>query len=336
MSSRSTGKIKFALGENVKQSNNTDTNRPTRYPASRMGVEQMFRDRFNAAIEYDRQWKLWNSDPKGLPPRRDLELEAIAEIVRGERWIHCHSYRQDEILALLRVLDDYKIRIGSLQHILEGYKVAEAIAKHGATASSFSDWWNYKVEVLDAIPYNGAIMHNQGIVVSFNSDDAELGRHMNHEAAKAVKYGGVEPMEALKFVTLNPAKQLRIDQYVGSLEVGKQADFALWNGSPLSAMSRCEQTWIDGRKFFDRSSDLEVRKKEMELHRQLVQKVLDSGEATGERSPLADDPSRLWPNYDEYCHHHHEDEHDHLHLHFDGHSHEEHHEEEMEEANESR
>ncbi len=253
--------IKCALGENVKQSNVTDTNRPTRYPATRMGVEQIFRDRFNAAIEYDRQWKQWNSEPKGLPPRRDLELEAIAEIIRGERWIHCHSYRQDEILAFLRVLEDYKVRIGSLQHILEGYKVAEAIAKHGATASSFSDWWAYKFEVIDAIPYNGAIMHNQGIVVSFNSDDAELGRHMNHEAAKAIKYGCVEPMEALKFVTLNAAKQLRIEQYVGSLEVGKHADFALWNGSPLSAMSRCEQTWIDGRKYFDRSTDLDVRKK---------------------------------------------------------------------------
>lgn len=322
--------IKFALGENVKQSNNTETTRPIRYPSSRMGVEQIFRDRLNAAVEYDRQWKQWNSDPQGLPPRRDLELDAIAEIVRGERWIHCHSYRQDEILALLRVLEEYKIRIGSLQHILEGYKVADAIAKHGATASSFSDWWAYKFEVIDAIPYNGAIMHNQGIIVSFNSDDAELGRHMNHEAAKAIKYGGVEPMEALKFVTLNPAKQLRIEQYVGSLEVGKQADLALWSGSPLSATSRCEQTWIDGRKYFDRSVDLEVRKKEAELHRQLVQKILDSGETAGERGPLADDPARLWPNYDEYCHHHHDDEHDH------GHDHSEHEHSEEEAEHESR
>ncbi len=300
------GGIKFALGENVKQSNRNEIG--TRYPQSRMGVEQIFRDRFNAAGEYQRAWKSWTQSSKGLPPRRDLELEALAEILRGERWIHCHSYRQDEILGLLRVLDDYHITIGSLQHILEGYKVADAIAKHGGTASSFSDWWAYKLEVYDAIPHNGALMHQQGIVVSFNSDDAELGRHMNHEAAKAVKYGGVDPHEALKFVTLNPAIQLRIDKQVGSLELGKHADFALWNGSPLSPRSRCEQTWIDGRKYFDREMDTEVRQQDGQLHRELVQKVLDSGEAAGDRSPLADDPSRLWPNHDEYCHHHHDDD----------------------------
>ena len=299
--------IKFALGENVKQSNWQEVTNP-RYPQSRMGVEQIFRDRFNAAREYQKNWDAWNAAPNGLPPRRDLELEAIGEILRGERWIHCHSYRQDEILGLLRVLEEYKIKIGSLQHILEGYKVADAIAKHGGTASSFSDWWAYKLEVVDSIPHNGAIMHNQGIVVSFNSDDAELGRHMNHEAAKAIKYGGVDPVEALKFVTLNPAIQLRIDKYVGSLEVGKHADFAMWNGSPLSPRSRCEQTWIDGRKYFDRDEDAEVRLRDDQLHRELVQKILDSGESAGDRSSLADDPSRLWPNHDEYCHHHHDDE----------------------------
>ncbi|MEI8213970.1 MAG: amidohydrolase family protein [Planctomycetota bacterium] len=299
--------IKFALGENVKQSNSTDASR-SRYPTSRMGVEQIFRDRFNAAREYDRAWKAWNAAPNGIPPRKDLELDAIAEILRGERWIHCHSYRQDEILALLRVTEEYGIRIGSLQHILEGYKVADAIAKHGATASSFSDWWAYKLEVYDAIPHNGAIMHDQGIVVSFNSDDAELGRHMNHEAAKAVKYGGVDPAEALKFVTLNPAKQLRIDSHVGSLEVGKDADFAVWSGSPLAVTSRCEQTWIDGRKYFDRASDAETRVKDTKLKQALIQKVLDSGETAGERSSLSEDPSRLWPNYDEYCHHHHDED----------------------------
>jgi N-acetylglucosamine-6-phosphate deacetylase len=302
--------IKFALGENVKRSNAPEgTN--TRYPQSRMGVEQLFRDRFNAAIDYDRSWKQWNQSRTGLPPRRDLELEAIAEILRGERWIHCHSYRQDEILAFLRVLEDYHVTIGSLQHILEGYKIAEALAKHGATASSFSDWWNYKFEVLDAIPFNGAIMHKQGIVVSFNSDDAELGRHMNHEAAKAIKYGNVEPMEALKFVTLNPAKQLRIDNRVGSLEIGKDADIAVWNGSPLSTLARCEQTWIDGRKYFDRQWDRETRLRDTKLFQSLVQKILDSGEASGTRSPLADDPSRLWPHHDEFCHHHHDDDDDH-------------------------
>ena len=294
--------IKFALGENVKQSNWEGPK--TRYPQSRMGVEQLIRDRLNSAREYDSAWKKWNKESSGLPPRRDLELDALAEIVRGERWIHCHSYRQDEVLGLLRVLDEYKIKIGSLQHILEGYKVADAIAKHGGTASTFSDWWAFKLEVYDAIPYNGALLHHQGVNVSFNSDDAELGRHMNHEAAKAIKYGGVEPTEALKFVTLNPAIQLRIDSKVGSLEVGKHADIAVWNGSPLSTLARCEQTWIDGRKYFDRQLDAETRKRDFALHQALVQKILDSGEAAGEKSSLADDPSRLWPNHDEFCHDH--------------------------------
>ena len=303
--------IKFALGENVKQSNGEGPK--TRYPQSRMGVEQLFRDRFNSAKEYDTAWKRWNKERTGLPPRRDLELDAIAEILRGERWVHCHSYRQDEILGLLRVLDEYNIKIGSLQHILEGYKVADAIAKHGGTASTFSDWWAFKLEVYDAIPYNGALLHSQGVNVSFNSDDAELGRHMNHEAAKAIKYGGVEPMEALKFVTLNPAKQLRIDAQVGSLEIGKHADIAVWNGSPLSTLARCEQTWIDGRKYFDRQLDAATRKRDYALHQSLVQKILDSGESAGEKSSLSDDPSRLWPHHDEFCHHaHHDDETDQL------------------------
>jgi N-acetylglucosamine-6-phosphate deacetylase len=302
--------IKFALGENVKQSN-WELSTRSRYPQSRMGVEQLFRERFNAAQQYSASWDRWRENPQGLPPRRDLELDAIAEIVDGKRWIHCHSYRQDEILGLLRVLDEYGITIGSLQHILEGYKVADEMAKHGATASSFSDWWNYKFEVFDAIPYNGALMHRRGIVVSFNSDDNELGRHMNHEAAKAVKYGGVEPMEALKFVTLNPAIQLRIDEHVGSIEIGKDADLAIWTGSPLSPMSRCEQTWIDGRKYFDRSQDVEDRKRDAQLHRALVQKVIESGEPGSQRSSLADDPSRLWPHHDEFCHDHHDEDHDH-------------------------
>ncbi len=194
--------IKFALGENVKQSSFSTPS--DRYPQSRMGVEQIMRDRFEAAREYQKAWSDWSKGARTLPPRRDLELEAISEILKGERWIHCHSYRQDEILAMLRTLEDYNVRIGTLQHILEGYKVAEAMAKHGAMASSFSDWWGYKFEVVDAIPFNGALMHRMGIVVSFNSDDNELGRHLNHEAAKAVKYGGVSEHEALKFVTINP------------------------------------------------------------------------------------------------------------------------------------
>jgi imidazolonepropionase-like amidohydrolase len=294
--------IKFALGENVKQSN-WGERYTTRYPQTRMGVEQIIRDAFAAAIDYQKTHDRWNQEHTGLPPRRDLELEAIAEITQGKRWIHCHSYRQDEILALIRVCEDYKITIGSLQHILEGYKVADVMAKHGATGSSFSDWWAYKYEVIDAIPYSGALMHRQGVVVSFNSDDAELARHLNHEAAKAVKYGGVPPEEALKFVTLNPAKQLRIDQWVGSLEPGKHADFVVWSGPPLAVTSRCRETWVDGRKYFDREADRASREEQLKMRAALIRKVLDSGQSMqkpGDRQP---EDSELWPRTDEFCAH---------------------------------
>ena len=295
--------VKFALGENVKQSN-WGEKFTTRYPQSRMGVEQIMRDAFAAAKDYQKQQEKWAAEHTGLPPRKDLELDALAEVVSGKRWIHCHSYRQDEILALIRVCDDHKIRIGTLQHILEGYKVADAIAKHGAMGSSFSDWWAYKFEVFDSIPYNGSLMHKAGVVVSFNSDDHELARHLNHEAAKAVKYGGVPEEEALKFVTLNPARQLRIEQYVGSLEPGKQADFVLWSSSPLSTLSRCEQTWIDGRKYFDRAEDQAGRGERDKMRTALIRKVLESGQDSGDGKDKTDDESDLWPRHDEFCHGH--------------------------------
>lgn len=291
--------IKFALGENVKRSRDRES---TRYPRTRMGVEQIFLDEFRAAHGYEQEWKRWNKTKEGLPPRRNLELDAIVEILNKDRWIHCHSYRQDEILALIRLLDGFKIQIGTFQHILEGYKVADAMKKHGAMGSAFADWWAYKFEVYDAIPYAGALMHNAGVVVSFNSDDRELARHLNHEAAKAVKYGGVPPEEALKFVTLNPAKQLRIDEYVGSIEPGKHADVVLWNGNPLSTMSRCEKTWVDGRRLFDRQQDQTQRKAFSDMKQKLIQKVLSSGESMnslpGGRRPR---PAEMWPNYDEFC-----------------------------------
>ena len=295
--------IKFALGENVKQSNWGEKFN-SRYPQSRMGVEQIIRDAFSAAKDYQKQQEKWSAEHTGLPPRKDLELDALAEVVSGKRWIHCHSYRQDEILALIRVCDDHKIKIGTLQHILEGYKVADAMAKHGVMGSSFSDWWAYKFEVFDAIPYNGSLMHKAGVVVSFNSDDQELARHLNNEAAKAVKYGGVPEEEALKFVTLNPARQLRIDQYVGSLEPGKQADFVLWSSSPLSTLSRCEQTWIDGRKYFDRSEDQVGRLEREKMRTALMRKILESGQDAGDSKAKTDDESDLWPRHDEFCHGH--------------------------------
>jgi N-acetylglucosamine-6-phosphate deacetylase len=302
--------IKFALGENVKQSNWGDRF-TTRYPQTRMGVEQLVRDAFEAALAYRASWDRWNQAKQGMPPRVDLELQALAEVVSGSRLIHCHAYRQDEILALMRTCEAYKVRIATFQHILEGYKVADVMARHGVGGSSFSDWWAYKFEVYDAIPYNGALLHNAGIVVSFNSDDAELARRLNLEAAKAVKYGGVPEAEALKFVTLNAAKQLGIDRWVGSLEGGKDADLAIWSGSPLSTFSRCEQTWIDGRKYFDRQEDAAARQTARQMRAALVQRVLASGASMAE---LGDDPrpaETLWPREDLFCGHHDHDRDEH-------------------------
>ena len=291
--------IKFALGENVKRSNVTKPS--DRYPQTRMGVAEIIENAFRAAEEYRARQKSWAETGKGLPPRKDLELETIAEIVEGTRWIHCHSYRQDEILALIRILDDHGITIGTFQHILEGYKVAEEMAEHGAMASSFSDWWAYKYEVKDAIPHAGALMHRAGVCVSFNSDDAELARHLNQEAAKAVRYGGVSREEALKFVTLNPAKQLRIDKWVGSIESGKHADLVLWSGHPLSNLSKCEQTWVDGRRYFDLDEDIKLRKQNQKMRTALIQKVLASGEEMKSKDRSTVDSAKLWPRYDEHC-----------------------------------
>ena len=249
------GGIKFALGENVKQSNWGEKN-TTRFPQSRMGVPTFYVNRFTAARQYLDAWADY-ARKGGVPPRTNLELEALGEILNGTRRIHCHSYRGDEIIAFLRVCESFGVRVATLQHVLEGYKVADEIARHGAGGSCFTDWWGFKFEVFDAIPYAGSLMHARGVNVSFNSDSSELARRMYLEAAKAVKYGGTSETEALKFVTLNPAKQLGVDQWVGSLEPGKDADFALWSKSPLAYDTVCEQTWIEGRKYFDRAAAAE-------------------------------------------------------------------------------
>ena len=304
--------IKFALGENVKQSN-WGAGHTTRYPQTRMGVDEIIADALERAKAYSQSWQEWRASKQGLPPRVDLELEALAEVVAGKRWIHCHSYRQSEILALMRTCDRFGITIGSLQHILEGYKLADEMAKRGVTGSAFSDWWAYKFEVYDAIPYNGALMHKAGVIVSFNSDDAELGRRLNLEAAKAIKYGSVPAVEAMKFVTLNPAKQLRIDDRVGSLEAGKDADFAVWSGPPMSVYSRCLQTWIDGRRYFDEQEDRRLRERDRQRHTALVQRILSSdAEMLGPDDDDRDE-NELWPRHDEFCHlhgdeHFHDDE----------------------------
>lgn len=274
--------IKFALGENVKQSNWGD-NYNTRYPQSRMGVETIVKDAFQAAREYETAWEKYSalrggSKKRTVPPRRDLQLETLLEIMNSKRFIHCHSYHQTEILMLMRVAEEFGFHIQTFTHILEGYKVAGEMADHGAMASTFADWWAYKFEVYDAIPYNTCIMHEKGVITSINSDSQELMRRLNLEAAKSVQYCGMSQEEALKLATLNPAKQLRIDDRVGSIKVGKDADFVLWSGNPLSIYSHPEQTWIDGARYFDLETDARLREDNRAERRALIQKVLESGE----------------------------------------------------------
>lgn len=249
--------IKFALGENVKQAN-WGIDNPTRFPQTRMGVEQVFTDYFQRAKEYDESWKKFNAgSKKGKAPRVDLELQTIAEIINKERFITCHSYVESEILMLMNVTEKFNFRVNTFTHILEGYKVADKMKEHGVGASTFSDWWAYKFEVNDAIPFNGPIMHNAGLIVAYNSDDAEMSRRLNQEAAKAVKYGNISEEDAWKFVTLNPAKLLHIDDKVGSLKVGKDADVVLWSENPLSIYAKAEKTIIEGVVYFDIEKDAE-------------------------------------------------------------------------------
>ncbi|MFN2387940.1 MAG: amidohydrolase family protein [Thermoanaerobaculia bacterium] len=254
--------IKFALGENPKRSNVQVPS--VRYPQTRMGVANQIRERFLAARDYRRRQAEHRqaASRRGaavLPPAPDLQLEAIAEILEGKRKIHCHSYRKDEILEMIRTAEEFGVKIATFQHVLEGYKVADEIARHGAGASLFTDWWAYKFEVYDAIPYAGPLLHERGVLTSFNSDSDELARRLNWEAAKAVKYGGVPPAEALAFVTSNAAKQLGIFDRTGSLEPGKDGDFVLWSGDPLSSGSIALQTWIEGKQYFDREHDVARR-----------------------------------------------------------------------------
>lgn len=291
---KTTPGIKFALGENVKQSNWGDRY-TTRYPQTRMGVETLMRDRFTAAQEYIRTWESYSKNPSNVPPRRDLELEALAEVLKGERLVHCHSYRQDEIQMLSRLAQSLGFKLGTYQHILEGYKVADELVASAIGASAFSDWWAFKVEVQDAIPHAGPIMWEQGVLVSYNSDSDELARRMNLEAAKAVRYSSpdrpIPPGEAIKFITINPAKQLKIDARVGSIEPGKDADLAVWSGDPLSVYSRCLATYIEGRRYFSEEEDREARKTIAAERQRLIQKILskDKKKSRGPGKGAGDD-----------------------------------------------
>jgi imidazolonepropionase-like amidohydrolase len=281
--------IKFALGENPKRAGGGGGRgtTPARYPATRMGVEDVIREAFNDAKAYQATWADYNAKAaKGeiaIPPARDLKLEPLVEVMEGKRLVHAHCYRQDEILMLLHVADDYGFHIQTLQHVLEGYKVAQEIAVRGTGASTFSDWFAYKMEANDAIPYNAAILTKKGVVTSINSDDAELMRHLDKEAAKAMHYGGLTPTEALSLVTINPAKQLKIDNRVGSLEVGKDADVLLYDGDPLSNFSKVLKVWVDGHEYFDRDQDIDGRPKKESEKKSLITKAAAEQRSAGGR-----------------------------------------------------
>ncbi len=269
--------IKFALGENPKRAGNPTTpGGRARFPATRMGVAETIREAFVQGREYMQKWDEYEAarrrgeDP--LPPRRDLKLEAIADILRGKLLIHSHCYRADEILMLINLAEEMGFKVSTFQHVLEGYKVAKEIAAHGAGGSTFSDWWAYKIEAYDAIPGNAAIMARKGVVTSINSDSNDLARRLYQEAAKTIKYGNLSEEEALQFVTLNPAKQLRIDHRVGSIEVGKDADLAIFNGHPFSIYSRVEMTLIEGEVYFDRKADLARREQLAKEKKELIER----------------------------------------------------------------
>jgi imidazolonepropionase-like amidohydrolase len=275
--------IKFALGENPKHSNFGGRGAAARYPATRMGVEETIRTAFAEARDYKATWEIYNkrtaSGEKNLiPPRRDLRLEPLVEVLEGKRYVHAHCYREDEILMLLRVAKEFGFKVRTLQHVLEGYKVADELAAAGVGASTFSDWWAYKVEAFDAVPYNAAMMTRRGIIVSVNSDDAEEATHLNQEAAKSIKFGGLSHDEALKLVTINPAIQLGIDKRVGSIDTGKDADFVIYNRDPLSAYAVVQKTLIDGRVYFDRQRDIADRPNREKEKKALLEKEKKANE----------------------------------------------------------
>ncbi len=283
------GYIKFALGENVKQSNwEISDNQRIRFPQTRMGVEQVYEDHFNRAKAY---LAVKNS---GKPYRRDLELDALGEILEDKRHITCHSYVQSEITMLIRVADRYGFKVNTFTHILEGYKVADKMAKHGAAGAGFADWWAYKMEVYEAIPHGAKMMQDAGVLASINSDDAEMARRLNQEAAKTIMYSGNDEISAWKMVTLNPAKTLRVGDRVGSIKVGKDADVVLWSDNPLSIYAKAEQTYVDGVKYFDRTDDVKAQADVRKERARLIQKLLAAKKGGAPTQPATGRPQRLW------------------------------------------
>ncbi|MEO7674519.1 MAG: amidohydrolase [Pyrinomonadaceae bacterium] len=272
--------IKFALGENVKRASFTpQPGQTVRYPRTRMGTMETIRDAFRRARDYKQAWDDFRAKKTKIPPRTDEELQPIVEILEGKRIVHCHGYRSDEHLNILRMAEEFGFKVGTLQHGLEAYKIAPEIAKHGAGVSIFTDSWSYKLEAYDAIPYNAYILWKNGVNVSINSDSDERMRRLNLDAAKVMKYGGVPEEDALKMITINPAKQLGIDKRTGSVEQGKDADLVIWTGHPFSSFSRPDVTMIEGEVFFDRSVDAQKRT-EMAKEREALEK-LDINKAPG-------------------------------------------------------
>jgi imidazolonepropionase-like amidohydrolase len=265
--------IKFALGENVKRSNfNPLPGQSRRYPATRMGTMEVIRDAFVRARDYKQKWDDFKSGKTKIEPRRDIELEPLVEVLEGKRLVHAHGYRSDEHLNLMIIAKEFGFKVATLQHGLEAYKIAPEIAKFGTGVSIFVDYWGYKIEAYDTIPYNAYILWKNGVVVSLNSDDGERVRRLNLDAAKTMKYGGVPEEEALKMITLNPAKQLGVDKWTGSIEVGKDADVAIWSGHPFSPYSRVEETLVDGEVLFDRAKDI-ARRSELKAERERLEKI---------------------------------------------------------------
>jgi len=305
--------IKFALGENPKQSNwNNDD---PRYPQSRPGVAQIIEEKFQQAADYQDKLAEMPQGRRGrdvVPPRPDLEMDAIVEILEGVRKIHSHAYRADEMVMLINIAESFGVTIGTFQHVLEGYKLARRMAEHGAGGSGFIDWWNFKHEAHDAIPFNPALMAMGGVTVGLHSDNPELARRMNLEAAKAVRYGDVDEHDALIMITANPARQLGVGDRTGRLAEGLDADFVIWNGHPLSVYSRVEQTWVDGRRYFDYQADRAQREALEAERRELMALVLEEdegGDENGDKSDAEEEGPEWLIGYraselahDEFCH----------------------------------
>jgi imidazolonepropionase-like amidohydrolase len=278
------GFLKHALGENVKRTT-------SRYPNSRMGTEQIIRDAYQRAVDYNRKWKEWNALPASqkvgkIPPRRDLELDALVDVLEKRSFITCHTYVQSEGTMIMNLAADFGVRVNTLIHFNEGYKIADQIREHGAAASVFSDWWNYKYEVYEGSTYNAPLLLSQGVLTCIHSDDAEMGRRLNQEAGKVMRYGGITETEALKLVTLNPAKILHLDDRMGSIKVGKDADLVLWTDNPLSVYARACKTIVDGIIYFDEELDAKLREQIENERNRIISAILrESQSATAANLP---------------------------------------------------